>query len=222
MNMPKKMYDLSQPVYHNCPGWPTYDPTLVNWDYRIISHGFNAETVTINMHTGTHLDMPYHFFQDGKKVEDFPVDHFAGPCVVFDLSKAVKPDTAITPEDLAPHMDRVERDDIVILYTGYGSKRGFCREYLYEYPYLGGPAAELLARSGIKGVAIDTLSLGGMGSDAKGRPCHEAILPHEIFIIEEIQVPAELLDGRRRYLTAFPLLMQGCGGAPARVVVFEF
>lgn len=221
MDMPKKLYDLSQPIYHNCPGWPTYDQTVLNWDYRIITHGFNAETLTMNMHTGTHLDVPYHFFQDGKKLDDFPIDTFAGPCVMFDLRAKVTPDTPIAAADIAPLMTGVRKGDIVVLCTGYGQKRGYNPDYLYTYPYLGGPAAEMLAAAGVKAVGIDTLSLGGMGAEEKARPCHEALLSRDIFIIEELCIPAELLDGTRRYITAFPLHMQACGGAPARVVVFE-
>ena len=154
-----KLYDLTQAMYHNCPGWPDYPLTTVNWDYRVIHHGFNAETVCFNTHTGTHIDVPYHFFNEGKKLD--------------------------------------------------------------EYPYLGGPAAEMLAKAKVKAVGIDALSLGGWGGPEKGRPCHVALLPHDIFIIEELRIPEALLDNRRRYLTAFPLPLSGCGGAPARVVVYE-
>jgi hypothetical protein len=39
-------------------------------------------------------------------------------------------------------------------------------------------------------------------------------------IVEELHVPIELL-GRRCFLTAFPVLLQGCGGAWTRAVAFE-
>ncbi len=217
-----KLYDLTQPMYHNCPGWPDTPLMSVSWDYRCIHHGFNAETVSFNTHTGTHIDVPYHFFQDGKKLDDYPVEHYAGPCVIIDLRSAIKPDTAISPQDLAPHMHRVQRGDIVLLFTGQGEKRGFNREYLYDYSYLGGPAAEVLAKAGVKGVGIDALSLGGYGSAEKGRPCHEALLPHDVFIIEELRIPPALADEKRRYFSAFPLPLAGCGGAPARAVVYEW
>ena len=216
-----KLYDLTQAMYHNCPGWPDYPLTTVNWDYRVIHHGFNAETVCFNTHTGTHIDVPYHFFNEGKKLDEYPIDHYAGTCVCFDLRQTVKPDTAISPEDIAPHMAKVQEGDIVLLCTGYGEKRGFNKDYLYEYPYLGGPAAEMLAKAKVKAVGIDALSLGGWGGPEKGRPCHVALLPHDIFIIEELRIPEALLDNKRRYLTAFPLPLSGCGGAPARVVVYE-
>ena len=141
---------------------------------------------------------------------------------MFDLSASVKPDAAITPEDLAPHMGAVEKGDIVLLHTGYGQKRGFSPDYLLKYPYVGGPAGEMLAAAGVKGVGTDALSIGCFGSPEKAGPGHVVLLSNNIFLIEELCIPAALLDGKKRYITAFPLFMQGCSGAPVRAVMLEF
>ena len=57
-----KFYDLSQPVYDHCPGWPTYEPTVVKYEASYDKDRFNAEQIRLNSHTGTHLDAPFHFF----------------------------------------------------------------------------------------------------------------------------------------------------------------
>jgi kynurenine formamidase len=222
MNVPKKLYDLSHPLYHNCPGWPDFDVPVLNVDYNCALDGFNAETMTMNMHTGTHVDAPFHFIQEGRPLDQMPIDAFAGPSVVFDLREKVKPDSPITDEMLKPFMDQVQKGDIVLLCTGYGQKRGINKAYLHEYPYLGGPGAELLAAAGVKGVGTDTLSIGGYGSAEKACPAHLALLSKDLLIVEELCFPPEVLDGKRRYFTAFALKMKGCGGAPARAVLFEF
>ena len=54
----KKFYDLSQPVYDHCPGWPTYEPTVVRYEATYEKDRFNAEQIRLNSHTGTHLDAP--------------------------------------------------------------------------------------------------------------------------------------------------------------------
>ena len=64
-----KFYDLSQPVYDHCPGWPTYEPTVVKYEASYDKDRFNAEQIRLNSHTGTHLDAPFHFFPDGQTVE---------------------------------------------------------------------------------------------------------------------------------------------------------
>jgi arylformamidase len=86
--------------------------------------------------------------------------------------------------------------------------------------YLGGDGAELLVQLGVSGVGIDALSIGGWGGTEKGEPAQVTLLDAGKIIIEELNIPAELAD-RRLYLTAFPVLLQGCGGAWARAVAWE-
>ncbi|MDR1535774.1 MAG: cyclase family protein [Planctomycetota bacterium] len=222
MNLPVRFYDLTQPIYHNCPGWPGHRLTTVDWEFQRVNHGFNAERVSFTTHVATHIDAPYHFLAGGKTLDQLPIDSFAGPVVFFDLRETVRPDSPITPADLEPGLDRVRKGDIAIVCTGYGRKYGFGEEYLRAYPYMSGPGAELLIKAGVKGVGTDALSWGGWGSDEKGRPPHLAVLPHGVWILEGLIIPDELLDGKRRYLTCFPLLLKGCGGAPARAVVHDF
>ncbi len=222
MNVPKRVYDLTQPIYHNCPGWPGQRLAVVDWEYQHVTSGFNSERVSFNTHTGTHLDVGYHFFADGKTLDQVPAEVFCGPMIIFDLRQAVRADSAITPEDLAPHLPRIRKGDIVLLCTGYGPKRGFNAEYLHKYPYLGGPAADALAKAGVKGVGTDALSMGGSETREKGAPCHLSLLSKDIFILEELLIPEELLDGKRRYFSCFPMWIKGCGGAPARAVVYDF
>ncbi len=217
----KKIYDLSQPLFHNCPAWVEYPATEITRTFHVSVNGFNSEMMYMNTHTGTHLDVPFHFYDDGKTIEQVPVDAFAGPCVFMDV-RHKEPDTPITPDDIAPFMSQVERGDWVILNTGMGKKRGFNKPYLLGWAYLDGPAAEVLAKAGVKGVGIDALSIGGWGSPTKGRPCHEVLLGQEIFILEDVLIPDELMDGKKRLMSCFPLLMPGCGGAPARAVVYDF
>ena len=217
----KKIYDLSQPLFHNCPGWAQYPSTHITRDFHVPVDGFNSEMMHMNTHTGTHLDAPFHFFQDGKTIDQIPLDAFAGPGLFCDL-RYKEPDTPITAKDVEPFMPRVEAGDWVILNTGMGKKRGFNKEYLLGWAYLDGEAAELLAGAKIKGVGIDALSLGGWGSPEKGRPCHEALLGKGILILEDLLISDELMDGKKRLISCFPLLMPGCGGAPARAVAYEF
>lgn len=217
----KKMYDMSQPVYHNCPGWPDYPMTNISADYRIGIHGFNSETVSMNLHTGTHLDVPYHFFEDGKAIDQYPPEAFMGPGVFCDLRHKA-PDTPITVEDLAPYLPLMEKGDVAVLNTGFGPKRAMTDEYLHRWPYLSGPGAEALVKAGVKAVGIDGLSVGGWGSPEKGRPSHLVLLEAGVIAIEEVLVPDELMDGKKRLVSFFPLLFRGCSGSPVRMVAYEF
>jgi kynurenine formamidase len=125
----KKVYDLSQPLYHNCPGWPDFPPPTVERMLYIPRDFCNVEKIQINTHTGTHIDVPYHFLPDGPALDKIPVETWIGEGVVIDISfKEDKEE--VTADDLEANAPRISKGDIVMLYTGRGKYRGFNRKYL--------------------------------------------------------------------------------------------
>lgn len=215
-----RLWDLSQPVAHDGPAWAEYDPPFVSHNYRRSAEGFNAETLRLNTHTGTHVDVPFHFDDGGATIDQVPLAAFAGPALFFDLRERVRAGDPIEPEHLEGWAEQLREGDIAVLMTGWGARRAVSEEYLKRWPYLGGPGAKRLLERGIAGVGIDALSVGGWGGPERGEPSHVALLGAGKVIIEELCVPEELA-GRRCYLTAFPVLLEGCGGAWTRAVAWE-
>ena len=215
----KKIIDLTQPIFHTCPGWPTYKLTNVNMEGFWARDGFNAERVDMNTHTGTHLDAPYHFFPDGTTVEKMPLESFQGRGVVVDLRNIGR--MPILASDLEPYADKIQKDDVVLLYTGWAQKRSMSKEYLFEWPYITKEAAEWLAQKEIRCVCIDGLSAGGW-PEGTGAPPHIVLLGAGIVIIEEVYMDERLFEEDEWYITGYPLKLQGMGGSPCRVVATVF
>ncbi len=131
-----KLHDLSHPIFHNCPGWPDYAPTCINHDYRGGIHGFNAETMSLNTHTSTHIDVPFHFYDQGETIDRMPLESFAGPGVFLDL-RPMEPDSVIDAERLKPFADRIEPGEIDNCLMEHPGVRAVCtvskRERLIAY-----------------------------------------------------------------------------------------
>lgn len=217
---PARAIDLSQPIRHAGPAWADYDPPTITREYRLAAEGFNAETVRMNTHTGTHVDVAYHFDDAGETVDPRPLDAFAAPAVFIDLRERVAAGQAISPEHLEADLPRIRAGDFAVLVTGWGERRGITEEYLKRWPYLGGPAAEALVERGVAGVGIDALSIGGWGGPEKGEPSHHALLRANVLIIEELRIPEAVWTEERFSLTAFPVLLEGCRGAWTRAVAW--
>ena len=213
----KTFYDLSQPVYDHCPGWPTYEPTIVRYEATYEQDRFNAEQIRLNSHTGTHLDAPFHFFPQGQTIDQLDVSLFQGEAVIVDLRGIIQAKQGITASHLEPYKDQIHEGSIVLFDTGWNEKRSFDKEYMNDWPYLTGEGAEWLKARKIKGVGIDTLSMGGW-YEGTGRPCHEVLLSGGIWILEEISIPDELAKLGSCYLMAFPIKLKGFSGGPARAV----
>jgi len=217
---PSRPIDLSQPIRHDGPAWADYDPPTITHDYRLAAEGFNAETVRMNTHTGTHVDVPYHFDDEGETVDQRPLEAFAAPAVFIDLRERVAAGQAIAPEHLEADLPRIRPGDFAVLVTGWGERRGITERYLKRWPYLGGEGADALVARDVAGVGIDALSIGGWGGPEKGEPSHLALLRAGVLIIEELRIPEAVLNGERFFLTAFPVLLEGCGGAWTRAVAW--
>jgi kynurenine formamidase len=216
----EKMWDLSQPVAHDGPRWPEQPPPSIRHTERVAVGGFNVETIEMTDHTGTHVDVPFHHDDEGATIDRVPIEAFAGPALFLDLREQLEPAMEIGPEHLEPWLGELRDGDFAVLITGWGDKRGVTEEFLKRWPYLGGAGARLLLERGVAGVGIDALSIGGWGGPDKGVPAHAELLGAGKPIFEELHIPDELA-GRRAFFTAFPILLQGCGGAPARAVAWE-
>jgi kynurenine formamidase len=216
-----RLHDLSQTIYHGCPAYPRMAvPQITRTSHRA-RDGYNAETMTVSTHLVTHVDTPEHFFEGAGDSASLPLERFWGPAVFVDLRGKVGADEAVTPAHLAPWLDQIEAGDFVLINTGWCRARGFGADYLKAWPYLDGPGAAALAERGVKAVGIDSLSLGGHGSKEKAQPCHVILLGAGVLIIEEVFFPDEVMDGRKRLVSAFPLKIAGASASPVRLVAYE-
>ena len=215
----KKIYDLTHPLYHNCPGWPDFPPPTVERLMYIPQHMANVEMLHINTHTGTHIDVPYHFFPEGDTLEKVPVERFIGEGVVVDISHKGDKE-AVTAADLDKIAGHVKKDDIVMLYTGRGKDRGFNQRYLKDWPSVDESGAKWFVQKGVKLLGTD-----GLGIEMYGfqKPVvHKALLGAGIIIAEEVYLEDVAKLGTRRltYL-CLPLVLKGAGGCLSRIIAFE-
>ncbi len=126
----------------------------------------SLEWVTATVHSGTHMDAPYHYGPscEGKaamKIEDVPLDWCYADGVVLDLSHK-KPGQAITNADIKKALEKINYTikpaDIVLIYTGTDKLWGK-REYYVRFPAMSPEAVAYLTEQGVRVIGIDTFSL---------------------------------------------------------------
>lgn len=221
--LPKRVYDLSQPVFSNCPQYVDTNPrpVQVRRFYLLPINGVNKEVVQMSTHTGTHCDAPFHFFDDGKTIDEVPLEQYIAPAAIFDL-RYKKPGGVIERADLEEQAEVLSAGDAALLNTGNGARRANTKEFLKEYVYLSGEAAAYLVERGVTGVGIDAVSLGGYDDPGKAGPPHRAMLGNGKFIVEDLFFPDAVMDGVKRLFVAAPVKLQGCSGAWTRAMLWEF
>ncbi|PYI55146.1 cyclase family protein [Paenibacillus flagellatus] len=212
------MIDLSQELYHNCPVLPEFEPPKL--DYLLVGarDGWTLERVTMNLHSGTHMDAPAHLGDFSLTLDRIPVERFQGEALFVPLN-GKREGEPITAADLEPYRERMHDGTVVLLYTGWGEKRSWSKEWVYGSPYLSNEAARLLVAGGVRGVGIDHFSIGGTGDE--NRETHRILLGASIWVAEGLQLnDPELAEGSW-HVFAMPVKIRDSSGAPARVVAIR-
>jgi kynurenine formamidase len=121
------------------------------------------EIVTAGVHSGTHMDAPFHYgsYCGGKKsctIDNIPLEWCFGNGVVLDLS-GKPPRSSISREDIRQALQKINYTprelDIVLIRTDSDKKWG-TPAYFTDYPGMGRDAVLFLLEQGIKIMGIDS------------------------------------------------------------------
>jgi arylformamidase len=205
----RRIIDISLP---NRPGMPVYpgDPALEVVLVQRLAGGDRCELarLTLGNHTGTHVDAPYHFLEDGPRLGAVPLDHMVGECVVLELRGRSAVDAA------ALRAAAIRPGDLVLCRTD-NSWRWERPEFQRDFTHLTLDWAEVLLDRGARAVGMDYLSIEQFGST--GFPVHKRVLGAGMFVIEGLDLRA--VDPGRYTLVCLPLRFPDLDGAPARAVL---
>lgn len=174
-------------------------------DYR--SGTFFETNLVINMHTGTHIDMPLHFLEDGNTIDKLILEKVVTKCRVLDFTNV---DEKITKENLMEKS--IEKGDFILLKTN-NSILDILED---EFIYLDKTGADYLKKMGVRGVGIDALGI------ERSQPKHEThtiLLGAGIVILEGLRLK-EVKEGEY-LLVAAPINVVGAEAAPARAILIK-
>ena len=209
-----RLIDLSHPLEDGQPNFPL-DPELsVRPHNTVAGIGYNLTELSLSTHQGTHLDAPYHFFDDGRTLDQMRLEQFYGPAALVDLAPggALPAKSPITTEMLAPHAELFQPGAKVIYRTGWDHMFGRV-EFFSHFPSLSLDAARWIASRGIGLLGMDTPS-----PSAEWLECHHILLARgvEIVIVESL-ANLDQLPPRFTFI-GFPLNITGRDGSPIRAV----
>ena len=176
----------------------------------------HVDRLCCGSHTGTHIDAPYHFLAEGKRITDYPLSRFIGEGVVWDLRHKGAGE-AITAEDGSALREKVRKGDFILLKTGWFEKYG--TEEYYDHPYIREDAARLLLELGVSIVAVDFLNVDPTLWEQWD--AHPLFLGNDVLIVENVNNSTELDEDRRYRFCFVPLKLEGSDGAPLRAFAVE-
>jgi arylformamidase len=202
--------DISLPLDSELPTWP--DSPGVRCTSRLsIERGDDANVTQLSMdvHSGTHVDAPRHFIDAGRTMDELGLDPFVGPAVVLDTGSAEEIDAAILAAAAIP---RGTRRLLLKTVNSGQPTRGAFRE---DYAALTLDGAEWLVEScELTLIGIDYLSIQRY---TEPPDVHRTLLDSGLAILEGLHL-TDIAPGAYE-LVCLPLRLVGVEGAPARAIL---
>lgn len=209
-----KIFDLTVPIRTTMVVWPG-DPKVSNSLESSIKTGSSANVTKIQMsaHTGTHIDAPFHFVNEGISIDQLDLNLLIGEAEVIEIVHDVKMITASTLAKLGKNHWPMR-----VLFKTKNSQEKLLEKpkFSKDFVALSVDASEFLIANGVKLVGIDYLSIAPYEN---GDQTHVVLLENEIIVIEGLNLK-EVNPGVYQ-LIALPIKLQGADGAPARVVLLQ-
>lgn len=183
--------DGPQPAMVRCPGGMTrlghefndqmslfaFDPAVViENEYTVAEDFFLVEDVDTGSHAGTHLDVPAHFIEDGRTVDELAAEEFVWPVYKIDVRGQTFADNFVDIGDIEAYESEhgtIPAGALVVLQTGaeefWGAEEVLIDEdgnsanvddfFDFENPGFSGAAVQWM---------FDERGIDGVGSDAYG------------------------------------------------------
>jgi arylformamidase len=204
-----KLIDVSVPLDAQLPTYP-HNTRFTLEPLKRMARGDSSNVSTLHMsaHTGTHVDAPRHFFDDGAGTEALPLDLLVGRARVIEIDSR----TGVAAEDLRA-IDL--SDDIRVLIKTHNSRLWGSPEFHTDYVGVTESGAKHLVEHGIRVVGIDYLSVEQFKNP--GAPAHHVLLGAGTIVIEGLDLRD--VDPGLYEMFCLPLRVVGSDGAPARVVL---
>ncbi|BBB48768.1 cyclase family protein [Pelolinea submarina] len=206
------IYDITILISKDTPVW-TGDKEVKIYRDRSIAAGadYNVSLLEIGVHTGTHMDAPFHVIDAGRTVDQIALEQLIGPAQVV----AVPPEIEVIDAGflsncgLAAGVQRV-------LFKTRNSKFWNDQPLRFREDFVGVDTSGVcwLIEKGVILAGIDWFSISPM-QDLKNP--HEILLRGGAVILENLdlrKVPAGSYE-----LICLPLKLMGTDGAPVRAIL---
>ncbi|MBO7676643.1 MAG: cyclase family protein [Erysipelotrichaceae bacterium] len=196
-----RIIDISQEVF-SCEVYPGDEKPKKEKTKKIEDgDGYNLTVFSMCAHNGTHVDAPYHFYGDGKTIDQIDLSGFVGKCYVARAEGGLSGSQAEEIMKKARSTDPEAAKRILIA--------GDVTVTI--------EAARVFSRAGIMLIGNESQSIGPVDKPAE---VHYELLRKDIILLEGIRL--QCVNEGVYLLSAAPLKLGGSDGAPCRAILIEY
>ncbi len=174
----QKIYDITLPITPEMAVWPG-DPKVTLRRVNSLEKGDSSNVTQIRMsvHTGTHIDAPLHFLEDGKSIGEISLQKLIGKVLVMEMGGDVDVITQTVLEQ-HPQNEVLKTTSKVLFKTRNSSSlESWGSAFHKDYVALDSSGARYLAQFDLDLIGVDYLSVAAY---------HDIKIPHQLLLEREM------------------------------------
>lgn len=205
-----KLIDISRKLGKNVPTWPGDTPFSFQIEWAKADSGsVNVGKLEMSTHTGTHVDAPFHFDDEGKRIYDLNLNLYVGRALVVDMRN--KESVGASDFD---GVDLQEVERVILRTDSWENPSQFPEKITYLRPDL----ASFLGEKGVRLIGVDVPSVDPL--DSKELAAHHSLHENGIHILEAVDLLH--VEPGLYELIALPLPLVEADGSPVRAVLRKY
>lgn len=186
--------------------------------FNFKEHGWNAQTLHLYSHCGTHMDAPIHSEAGDQTIDEIPLAQCMGPAWLVKLD-GMAPKALITVADLGDIPRQFAPGDSLILRTGWSA---FIKEpkWREELPRVSLELAQWCVEKRVKLLGVEPPSVADVNNLSEVVRVHQTLLGGGVLIVEGL-TNLESINQEKVLFAAFPLKPLRGDGSPVRAFAVE-
>lgn len=206
-----RVVDLTHPFRNGMPVFPGLPQPSFEPIAKVEEDGYAMTRYSLLNHVGTHVDAPAHQIAGGDTLDEIGLERLVTDALTIDVSHR-RPHGAIPLAELEQHLDKVRKDDIVLLYSNNARNYGG-EAYWTGWSYPDAEAAQALIDRGVSAIGFDGPSADPV--DSTTFDLHRVWLGAGRMILENVANLDQLPE--RTQIVVAPMKVAAANGAPARI-----
>jgi len=185
---------------------------------RLATDGWNATTLSLYSHCGTHIDAPIHFGVGAETIDTIAVENFTGPAWVADV-RPIEPHALIEPQHIGAIAEQFKPGESLLICTGWSDYYG--RDcYRDELPRISVELAQWCVEHKVRMLGVEPPSVADVNNIEELTIVHRTLFEGGVIVVEGLANLTSLSKPKVTFI-ALPLKIAGGDGAPARAVAIE-
>ncbi|TWT49164.1 Kynurenine formamidase [Rubripirellula amarantea] len=209
----RRVVDLSLVVSNDMSG------VEITTAKRLEVEGWNATTLSLYSHAGTHMDAPRHFLTDGNTLDQQTLAVCCGSARVVNLA-GTQPRHAISVDDVTQALADVYPGDRLLFRTDWHEQFG-TPEYRDALPRISIELAHWLVEKQVAMIGVEPPSVADVNNREELTEVHQVLFRGGVLIVEGLANLNELTQPVVEFI-ALPLRILGGDGCPVRAIAIEY